>query len=167
MLERQKQHNRRTYEQVYAEQTTNLRFQKRPRLSLFSDLYTIVGLPIRHLILDEAQYIKNWETGIHRAIKALVYTRFLAVTGTPITNRWWDIYGIMGVPGLGDSSDKIDIEDNDEDDSDEEGGSVGSDNEEMGDTDQGEMSDDDSDMGDEQAEVSMRWRCVLWSYIDV
>ena len=49
----------------------------------------------------------------------------------------------MRVPGLGDS---------DEDDSDEEGGSVGSDNGEMGDTDQGEMSDDDSDMGDEQAE---------------
>ena len=83
--------------QAYAEKTTNLRFQKRPRLSLFSDLYTILGLPIRHLILDEAQYIKNWETGIHKAIKGLVYTKFLAITGTPITNRWWDVYGIISL----------------------------------------------------------------------
>lgn len=78
-----------------AEATTKVRSQKRPKLSLFSELYSIKNMPIRHLILDEAQYVKNWDTATHQAIKALDYLKFLAVTGTPIANRWWDIYGII------------------------------------------------------------------------
>lgn len=78
-----------------AEEATNRRLQQRRRLSLFSELYSILNLPINHLILDEAQYVKNWETLTHKAIKALNYLKVLAVTGTPIANKWWDIYGII------------------------------------------------------------------------
>ena len=81
--------------QVAAEEATPIQHQKRPRLSLFSDIYQIKQMPIRHLILDEAQYVKNWETANHQSIKGLYYKKLLAVTGTPISNRWWDIYGIL------------------------------------------------------------------------
>ena len=54
----------------------------------FSELYSILDPPIRHLILDEAQYMKNWETATHQSIKALHYAKLLAVTGTPFQNTF-------------------------------------------------------------------------------
>lgn len=70
---------------------------KRTTLPLFSDLYKILDRPIAHLVLDECQFIKNWNTGRYKAIKALVFDKLIGLTNTPFANRWWDIYTFISL----------------------------------------------------------------------
>jgi SNF2 family DNA or RNA helicase len=64
--------------------------------------YEIVRADLRHItakwdvvILDEAQKIKNRDTGVAASCKKLVRTRSWAVTGTPLENRLEDISSIL------------------------------------------------------------------------
>ena len=56
-----------------------LGWRRRPTLSLFSELYSILEKPIRHLVLNEAHYMKNWETATHQAIKDLNYPKIVSL----------------------------------------------------------------------------------------
>ena len=49
----------------------------------------------RLTVLDEAQYIKNPDAQVTRAIKSLNCQRRLALTGTPIENRALDLWSVM------------------------------------------------------------------------
>jgi non-specific serine/threonine protein kinase len=62
----------------------------------------IADLPWRHVILDEAQAIKNPAAKQTRAVKALRSTWRLALTGTPVENRLGDLWSIFDFlnPGL-------------------------------------------------------------------
>lgn len=63
--------------------------------SLFSPVYRQLRLPIRHLVLDEAQYVKNPESSTNEGIRNLYYESVLMLTGTFVPNRWYDIYGLV------------------------------------------------------------------------
>jgi SNF2 family DNA or RNA helicase len=68
---------------------------ERPTLSLFSDLYTLLNRPIRHLILDEVQVVKNIRGKLHEAVKQLPYASIIMLSGTIFHNRWQDIFGAL------------------------------------------------------------------------
>ncbi|KAI4106552.1 MAG: hypothetical protein LQ339_003012 [Xanthoria mediterranea] len=71
-----------------------------PTSPLFSEIYRKLGMPIRHLILDQVQFVKNADTVTHKAIKALHYSRIGMLSGTLFSNRWTDIFGpINAIPG--------------------------------------------------------------------
>lgn len=53
------------------------------------------GLPLRALILDEAQNIKNPDAAVARAARALNARFRLALTGTPLENRALDLWSIV------------------------------------------------------------------------
>jgi SNF2 family DNA or RNA helicase len=68
--------------------------------ALFSTVHRELGIPIRHLILDEAQYVKNPTGRTHKAIKALYYARVFLLSGTFLPNKWYDIFGLIDfLPG--------------------------------------------------------------------
>lgn len=60
-----------------------------------------VKTPFLAVILDEAQAVKNPDSATSRAARALQATHRLALTGTPIENRFLDLWSIMAfaVPG--------------------------------------------------------------------
>jgi non-specific serine/threonine protein kinase len=62
----------------------------------------IKAFPWRHVILDEAQAIKNPGAKQTQAVKALKATWRLALTGTPVENRLGDLWSIFDFlnPGL-------------------------------------------------------------------
>ena len=53
------------------------------------------SIPLRGAILDEAQFIKNPNAAVSRAVLELRTTNRLALTGTPIENRALDLWSIM------------------------------------------------------------------------
>ncbi|OGV72128.1 MAG: hypothetical protein A3K19_02540 [Lentisphaerae bacterium RIFOXYB12_FULL_65_16] len=59
------------------------------------DLERLCGRTYSHVILDEAQFIKNPESQISQAVKALKADCTLALTGTPLENRLLDLWSIM------------------------------------------------------------------------
>ena len=67
-----------------------------PRPEMFA------SVPWRRLVLDEAQYVKNPETRLARAARALPARRKVALTGTPVENRLSELWSIMDIlnPGL-------------------------------------------------------------------
>ena len=68
--------------------------------ALFSQVHRELGIPIRHLILDEAQYVKNPITHTHKAIKALYYARVFLLSSTFLGNKWYDIFELIDfLPG--------------------------------------------------------------------
>jgi SNF2 family DNA or RNA helicase len=68
--------------------------------ALFSPVHRELGLPIKHLILDEAQHVKNPTGRTHKAIKALYYARVFLLSGTFLPNKWYDIFGLIDfLPG--------------------------------------------------------------------
>ena len=68
--------------------------------ALFSHVYEELNLPIRHLILDEAQFAKNVTTKTYNAVRHLRYERVLLLSGTFLANRWHDIFGLVSlIPG--------------------------------------------------------------------
>ena len=60
------------------------------------------GIQFQTLILDEAQFIKNYQTKTSKAIRALKATRCFALSGTPIENSVDELWAIFQVvlPGL-------------------------------------------------------------------
>jgi hypothetical protein len=66
-----------------------------PTLSLFSGLYTLLNTPIRHVILDEAQMVKNVRGKLHEAVKELPHACIIMLSGTIFHNRWRDIFGAL------------------------------------------------------------------------
>lgn len=69
----------------------------RPTCSLLSSIYKSMNCPIQRLILDEVQYIKNIEGKRHAAVKALYVREYLALSGTFLSNKWVDLYGILDI----------------------------------------------------------------------
>ncbi|HUB66467.1 MAG TPA: DEAD/DEAH box helicase [Candidatus Methylacidiphilales bacterium] len=59
------------------------------------DLSALQKFSFRAIILDEAQNIKNPESMVARAAKALRANHKLALTGTPLENRLLDLWSIM------------------------------------------------------------------------
>jgi superfamily II DNA or RNA helicase len=59
------------------------------------DLAALQKFSFRSIILDEAQNIKNPESMVARAAKALKADHKLALTGTPLENRLLDLWSIM------------------------------------------------------------------------
>jgi SNF2 family DNA or RNA helicase len=59
------------------------------------DLSALQKFAFRAIILDEAQNIKNPESMVARAAKALKGDHKLALTGTPLENRLLDLWSIM------------------------------------------------------------------------
>ncbi len=59
------------------------------------DLSALQKFAFRAIILDEAQNIKNPESMVARAAKALKADHKLALTGTPLENRLLDLWSIM------------------------------------------------------------------------
>ena len=82
-------------DQQTAESEYPRRLQKRVNLSLLSDVYRALDLPIRHVVLDECQYAKNDLSSTHKAIKALHFEALAALSGTFVANKWYDLYGIL------------------------------------------------------------------------
>lgn len=54
------------------------------------------------VVLDEAQFVKNPRTRLHRAVKELRASMVLAVTGTPLENSLTELWAILSLtcPGL-------------------------------------------------------------------
>ena len=68
--------------------------------SLFSHVYKELNLPIRHLVLDEAQFAKNIATKTYDAVSNLWYERIMLLSGTFLANRWHDLFGLISlIPG--------------------------------------------------------------------
>jgi len=68
--------------------------------ALFSHVYKELDFPIRHLVLDEAQFAKNVVTKTYNAVRHLHYERILLLSGTFLANRWYDIFGFVSlIPG--------------------------------------------------------------------
>ncbi|WDE96747.1 DEAD/DEAH box helicase [Lentisphaera profundi] len=67
-----------------------------------NDLNTLKKLKFDHIILDEAQNIKNSDSQVSRAIRQLNSKRRIALSGTPIENSADDLWSIMEFlnPGL-------------------------------------------------------------------
>lgn len=65
-----------------------------PQSALHSNMWRILGLPIKLLILDEVQKAKNVELGRGKrssAIRALFFRSCIQVSGTFMHNQWSDI----------------------------------------------------------------------------
>jgi superfamily II DNA or RNA helicase len=59
------------------------------------DIDDLVKIRFRYVILDEAQYIKNWTTSTAKSAKKLKADHRLALTGTPIENHLVDLWAIF------------------------------------------------------------------------
>ena len=59
------------------------------------DIDDLAKIRFRYVILDEAQYIKNWTTSTAKSAKALQSDHKLALTGTPIENHLFDLWAIF------------------------------------------------------------------------
>ena len=58
------------------------------------DIEELAKIRFRYVILDEAQYIKNWTTSTAKSAKKLVADHRLALSGTPIENHLVDLWAI-------------------------------------------------------------------------
>ena len=70
------------------------------------DIDELATWELEHVILDEAQAIKNPEAKVHEAARRLRARRRLALTGTPVENHLGDLAAILEFlnPGLTDAS---------------------------------------------------------------
>ena len=59
------------------------------------DIDELVKIRFRYVILDEAQYIKNWTTATAKSAKQLKADHRLALSGTPIENHLVDLWAIF------------------------------------------------------------------------
>lgn len=70
--------------------------------TLRQDIAYYQEITFQTLLLDEAQYIKNYQTKTSKAIRTLSATRRFALSGTPIENsieELWSIFQVV-LPGL-------------------------------------------------------------------
>ncbi|MCP9768027.1 ATP-dependent helicase [Lacihabitans sp. LS3-19] len=70
--------------------------------TLLSDLHFLKSISFNYIILDESQAIKNPESQRYRAVRTLVSRNKIVLTGTPIENNTYDLYGQLSFacPGL-------------------------------------------------------------------
>ncbi|MFO7564159.1 MAG: DEAD/DEAH box helicase [Enhygromyxa sp.] len=59
------------------------------------DIEDLTKFRFRYVILDEAQYIKNWTTSTAKSAKKLKSDHRLALTGTPVENHLVDLWAIF------------------------------------------------------------------------
>ena len=59
------------------------------------DIDTLEKIRFRYVMLDEAQYIKNWTTSTAKSAKKLQSSHRLALTGTPVENHLVDLWAIF------------------------------------------------------------------------
>ncbi|MFQ5507975.1 MAG: SNF2-related protein [Leptospirillia bacterium] len=66
------------------------------------DLARLEGIPFHYLVLDEAQYVKNPESQVSRAVRALTANHRVALTGTPLENHLGELWSQFAylMPGL-------------------------------------------------------------------
>ncbi|MDY0216225.1 MAG: DEAD/DEAH box helicase [Bacteroidales bacterium] len=62
---------------------------------LREDILMFENVIFSYFILDEAQYIKNPQSGIHRACMMIKANHYLALTGTPLENSVVDLWSQM------------------------------------------------------------------------
>ena len=62
---------------------------------LREDIETFKNTLFSYVILDEAQYIKNPQSGIHRAVMMIKANHYLTLTGTPVENSIVDLWSQM------------------------------------------------------------------------
>ena len=70
--------------------------------TLISDIHFIKEYTFNYIFLDESQNIKNPETQRYKTVRLLKSRNRIAITGTPIENNTFDIYGQLSFacPGL-------------------------------------------------------------------
>lgn len=70
--------------------------------TLLSDIQLLKSYAFNYIILDESQNIKNPESQRYRAVRLLQSRNKLVLTGTPIENNTFDLYGQLSFacPGL-------------------------------------------------------------------
>lgn len=61
--------------------------------TLLTDLSFLKNIAFNYIILDESQAIKNPESQRHRAARSLKSRNKIVLTGTPIENNTYDLYG--------------------------------------------------------------------------
>jgi hypothetical protein len=67
---------------------------------LHSPLYGLRAAPICVLIVNKSQIAKNPDSQLNEAFRALEYLFAFLLSGTPIHNQWFDLYGQMALlPG--------------------------------------------------------------------
>jgi SNF2 family DNA or RNA helicase/uncharacterized Zn finger protein len=66
-----------------------------------SDAATLKKLPWHTVVIDEAQNIKNTETGQSKAVKSLSANNFIAMSGTPVENRLSELWSIFDFSNRG------------------------------------------------------------------
>lgn len=59
------------------------------------DCEWLAQIPFNYIILDEAQYIKNYDTATAKAARSLPAKYRLALSGTPVENRLGELYSLM------------------------------------------------------------------------
>lgn len=59
------------------------------------DIDELSKIPFRYVILDEAQYIKNWTTSTAKSARMLKAEHRLALSGTPVENHLADLWAIF------------------------------------------------------------------------
>jgi superfamily II DNA or RNA helicase len=59
------------------------------------DIEELKKIRFRYVILDEAQYIKNWTTSTARSAKELKADHKLALSGTPVENHLLDLWAVF------------------------------------------------------------------------
>ncbi|PRZ42840.1 SWIM zinc finger protein [Antricoccus suffuscus] len=66
------------------------------------DFESYAGLPWSGLILDEAQFVKNYRAKTYQCVRRLPVPFKLAVTGTPLENSLMDLWAMLSIvaPGL-------------------------------------------------------------------
>jgi len=84
-----------------AEREENRRLLKRTDVVVTSyaimrrDVDELAKVRFRYLILDEAQYIKNWTTSTAKSSKQLKADHKLALSGTPVENHLLDLWAVF------------------------------------------------------------------------
>ncbi|WP_192821310.1 DEAD/DEAH box helicase [Rufibacter sp. LB8] len=70
--------------------------------TLLSDSMVLKNCPFNYVVLDESQAIKNPESERYQAARLLQARNRLVLTGTPLENNTYDLYGQLSfaVPGL-------------------------------------------------------------------
>jgi len=84
-----------------AERAENRRLLKKTDVVVTSyailrrDIDELCKMRFRYVILDEAQYIKNWTTSTAKSAKQLKCDHRLAMSGTPVENHLLDLWAIF------------------------------------------------------------------------
>jgi SNF2 family DNA or RNA helicase len=70
--------------------------------TMVNDIYIFKALTWSYLICDEAQALKNPESGRRKAVSSLTRLKAIPVTGTPVENSLLDLWSLLdiAVPGL-------------------------------------------------------------------